>query len=176
MEILKKMLKKREDNQANILIKRLDRLWVRKQKEKESQIKKVRSENIKCKYLYDVKILMKSNFFYLLLVIRKLVKKRENIENTLKRRDIIEDYANYASEAYAPLTRHGNFPDRNAENYQVKNKYLDTYQGLLELEASLPPHVLQLTIKAPKRQTTTKDGYLKRKYREEKRLEDIHAV
>ena len=115
-------------------------------------------------------------FSYLLLVIRKLVKKRENIENTLKRRDIIEDYANYASEAYAPLTRHGNFPDRNAENYQVKNKYLDTYQGLLELEASLPPHVLQLTIQAPKRQTTTKDGYLKRKYREEKRLEDIHAV
>ncbi len=62
-------------------------------------------------------------------MIRKLVKKRENVENKLKRRDIIEDYSNYASEAYAPLTRHGNFPDRNAENYQVKNKYLDTYQG-----------------------------------------------
>ena len=59
MEILKKMLKKREDNQANILIKRLDRLWVRKQKEKESQIKKVRSENIKCKYLYDAKFFCK---------------------------------------------------------------------------------------------------------------------
>ena len=49
MELLKKMLKKREENQANILVKRLDRLWVRKQKEKESQIKKVRNENIKCK-------------------------------------------------------------------------------------------------------------------------------
>lgn len=62
-------------------------------------------------------------------VIRKLVKKRENVENVLKRRDIIQDYADYGSEAYAPLTRHGNFPDRNAENYIVKNKYLDTYQG-----------------------------------------------
>lgn len=49
MELLKKMLKNREDNQANILIKRLDRLWVRKQREKESQIKKTRSENIKRK-------------------------------------------------------------------------------------------------------------------------------
>jgi hypothetical protein len=49
MEMLKKMLQKREENQANILVKRLDRLWVRKQKEKESQIKKVRNENIKCK-------------------------------------------------------------------------------------------------------------------------------
>lgn len=105
-----------------------------------------------------------------------MVKKRENVENNFIRRDIIEDYSNYGSEAYAPLTRHGNFPDRNAENYTVKNKYLDTYQGLLELEASLPPHVLQLNIQPPKRQMTTKDGYLKRKYREEKRLEDIHDV
>ena len=48
--------------------------------------------------------------------------------------------------------------------------------GLLELEASLPPYVLQLNIVPPRRLTTTKDGYMKRKYREEKRLEDIHAV
>ena len=46
-----------------------------------------------------------------------------------KSRDIISDYSNYESEAYAPLTRHGYFPDRNAENYLVKNKYLDTYNG-----------------------------------------------
>ena len=48
--------------------------------------------------------------------------------------------------------------------------------GLLELEASLPPFVLELNIKPPRRQMTTRDGYLKRKYREEKRLEDIHDV
>ena len=106
MELLKKMLKKREENQQNILVKRLDRIWVKKQKEKEAEIKKIRNENIKN--------------------IRKLVKKRENVEGTMKRRNIIEDYSNYGSESYAPLTRHGNFPDKNADLYQVKNKYLDS--------------------------------------------------
>ena len=62
-------------------------------------------------------------------MIRKLVKKRENVENVYKRRNIIEEYANFGSEAYAPLTRHGYFPDRTADNYVVRNKYLDTYQG-----------------------------------------------
>ncbi len=154
MELLKKMLKKREENQQNILVKRLDRIWVKKQKEKEAEIKKIRNENIKN--------------------IRKLVKKRENVEGTMKRRNIIEDYSNYGSESYAPLTRHGNFPDKNADLYQVKNKYLDSYQGLLELEASLPPYVLQLQVKAPKRTVTTRDGYMKRKYKEEKRLDEIY--
>jgi hypothetical protein len=51
-----------------------------------------------------------------------------------------------------------------------------TIKGLLELEASLPSYVLQLQITPPKRIVSTKDGYLKRKYREEKRLEDIHNV
>jgi hypothetical protein len=50
------------------------------------------------------------------------------------------------------------------------------FKGLLELEASLPSYVLQLQITPPKRIVSTKDGYLKRKYREEKRLEDIHNV
>ncbi len=50
MDLLKKMLKTREENQANILVKRLDRLWVKKQKEKESKIKKLRTDNIKSKF------------------------------------------------------------------------------------------------------------------------------
>lgn len=93
-----------------------------------------------------------------------------------KQKNIIEDYSKYESESYAPLTRHGYFPDKNADNYVVHNKYLDSYQGLLELEASLPSYVLKLQIKPPQRVATTKDGYLKRKYREEKRLDNIFDV
>ncbi len=47
MQILKHMLKDREENQANILAKRLDRLWTKKQKEKETKIRKLRYEHIK---------------------------------------------------------------------------------------------------------------------------------
>jgi hypothetical protein len=108
--------------------------------------------------------------------IRKLVRKRENVLNEYKRRDVISDYTQYGSEAYAPLTRHGSFPDKNADNYQVRNKYLDTFQGLLELEASLPPFVLQVNMKPPKRVVNTKDGYMKRKFKEQKRLDDIYTV
>lgn len=46
----------------------------------------------------------------------------------------------------------------------------------MELEASLPNYVLKLQLKAPQRVTSTKDGYLKRKYREEKRLDNIYDV
>jgi len=48
--------------------------------------------------------------------------------------------------------------------------------GLLELEESLPDVLLKPVIKAPKRHTTTSAGFLKRKYREEKQLADIHQV
>lgn len=47
MELLKKMLKERENNQASILAKKLDRLWLKKQREKEAKIRKLRVENIK---------------------------------------------------------------------------------------------------------------------------------
>ncbi len=49
MELLKKMLKTREENQASILAKKLDRLWAKRQREKEHKIKKLRAENIKSK-------------------------------------------------------------------------------------------------------------------------------
>jgi hypothetical protein len=49
MELLKKMLKTREENQANILAKRLDRIWTRKQKEKDAKMRQLRTQNIKSK-------------------------------------------------------------------------------------------------------------------------------
>lgn len=48
--------------------------------------------------------------------------------------------------------------------------------GLLELEESLPDIVLKPVVRAPKRRTTTSAGFLKRKYREEKQLADIHQA
>lgn len=48
--------------------------------------------------------------------------------------------------------------------------------GLLELEESLPDILLKPVIKAPKRRMTTSAGFLKRKYREEKKLADIYQA
>ena len=108
--------------------------------------------------------------------IRKLTEKRRKVEGKLERRDIINDYSGFGSQTYAPLTRVGIFLDRGSEQFVVKSRHLNTYQGLLELEASLPQFVTQPRIKAPKPKTVTKAGFVKRKYRQEMELMDMHEV
>ncbi|KAK3106963.1 hypothetical protein FSP39_004095 [Pinctada imbricata] len=156
MEVLKKLLKKREENHAELNIKRLDKLWTKKQKDKEKKIKKIRNEHIKS--------------------IRKLTRKRSAVEGKLERRDIVHEYSSFGSQTYAPLTRIGMFLDRGSEQYVVKSRHLSSYQGLLELEASLPDFVVNPRIKAPKPKTVTKTGYMKRKYRQEQELKDMHLT
>jgi len=48
--------------------------------------------------------------------------------------------------------------------------------GLLELEESIPDALLNPVIKAPSRRMTTSAGFLKRKYREEKKLAGIYQA
>ncbi len=74
------------------------------------------------------------------------------------------------------MTRIGVFLDRGSEQFVVKSRYLNTYQGLLELEQSLPDFVTQPRVKAPKPKTVTKSGFVKRRYRQERELAEIHEV
>uniref|UniRef100_A0A8C6NNB2 Cilia- and flagella-associated protein 91 n=1 Tax=Nothobranchius furzeri TaxID=105023 RepID=A0A8C6NNB2_NOTFU len=62
-----------------------------------------------------------------LRVLRKLDAKRENVEGKLKRRDIV----------LGALKRKDRFPNRFSSEF--KSHYLDTYEGLEKLEASLKP-------------------------------------
>lgn len=95
-------------------------------------------------------------------MIRKLLKKRQEVEGKFERRNILKEYADPGSQAYAPLSRVGVFMDRGSEKYKVKSRYLTTYQGLLELENSLPDYILRPRIQAPKRKSASKgiDNYL----------------
>ncbi|CAH1796119.1 unnamed protein product [Owenia fusiformis] len=154
LEVLKNLLKQREENHQDLNTKRLDKLWQRKQAEKEKKIAKIRNEHIK--------------------TIRKLTEKRRTVEGKLERRDVANEYSNYGSQTYAPMTRMGVFLDHGSEANVVKSRHLTTYQGLLELEASLPDFVLQPRIVAPKPKTVTKQGFTKRKYRQERELAEIH--
>lgn len=43
--------------------------------------------------------------------------------------DKIEQYSQPGSQAFAPLTRLGLFPDRGAERFKMHSKFLDTYAG-----------------------------------------------
>ncbi|GAA6066917.1 cilia- and flagella-associated protein 91-like [Tachysurus ichikawai] len=75
--------------------------------------------------------------------------KRKTLEGKLTKRDVITEHSDYGSQTYAPLSRHGVFPDRHSQS-NVKSHFLDTYQGLLELEAGLPPSVQEPQIKTPR--------------------------
>jgi len=64
------------------------------------------------------------------VAIRKMVeRKKKTVEGRLVRSTITDGYADFGSQAYAPLTRVGIFFDRNSEQYVVKNKYLANYAG-----------------------------------------------
>ncbi|XP_012944765.1 cilia- and flagella-associated protein 91 [Aplysia californica] len=156
LEVLKQLLKQREENHQELNIKRLDKLWAGKQKAKEARVKKIRTEHIKA--------------------IRKMTEKRAQVETSFKRRAIIQEYADPGSQTYAPLTRIGIFLDRGSEQYLVKSRHLSTYQGLLELEASLPDFVMYPRVRAPKPSTVTKTGFIKRKYRKERELTEVYEM
>ncbi|XP_053561762.1 cilia- and flagella-associated protein 91 [Bombina bombina] len=156
LQVLKMLLMQREEKQAEINGKRLDSHWCKRQTEKEERMKQIRKEHIKA--------------------IRKLTHKMGNVEGKLERRNIIQEYSNYGSQTYAPLSRIGFFPDQLSENYIVKSAFLSSYQGLLDLEANLPDFVTQPRIRSPKTKTTTKDGFLKRAAVLDREMEQVHTT
>jgi len=157
LEVLEKLLIQREAKQQELNDKRLDKLWSKKQKSKEHSILRIRKDHIKA--------------------IRKLQKKRKNVDGKLERRDMIKEYTEFGSQVHAPLSRVGVFLDRGSEQYVVKSRYLSTFNGLLELEASLPSFITQPRARAPKKPASMGGvGFIKRSEREAKELFDIHMA
>ncbi|XP_016055388.1 PREDICTED: protein MAATS1 [Miniopterus natalensis] len=156
LEVLKELLRKRDKNQQEVTTKNLNAQWSKLQQAKEAKLAKIRRTHVSA--------------------IRKLMGKRKNVEGKLERRNIIKDYSDYASQVYGPLSRLGRFPD-NTEDFVVKNHYLDTYEGLVELESCLPDFVTQPRIRPPKpKVTTTKAGFLKRAARMDHELAEVHKA
>ncbi|KAI5948593.1 Cilia- and flagella-associated protein 91 [Manis javanica] len=157
LEVLKELLKKRDKNQNAVNMKHLNAQWSKLQAAKEAKLAKIQHAHASA--------------------IRKLERKGKNVEGKLERRNIIRDYSDYASQVYGPLSRLGRFPDNNSEDFVVKNHYLNTYEGLVELESSLPDFVTQPRIRPLKpKVTTTKAGFLKRGARLDHELAEIHKA
>ncbi|NWW78965.1 CFA91 protein, partial [Climacteris rufus] len=155
LEVFKKLLQRRQENQDELDAMRLYSHWQNHQKAKEEKIQKIQLD---CA-----------------LMLRKLIAKRKNVMGKLERRDIIKEYNDFSSQTYAPLSRIGFFPDNISDCYVLKNVYLNTFAGLCELEASIKDSVNQLKIKAPQPKCTiTKTGYIKRSARLEAVLAQVH--
>ncbi|KAL4656997.1 protein MAATS1 [Arapaima gigas] len=130
LALLLRLLQQRGQRQQEATQKRLDLFFSQRQRDTEARIKKIHND-------YAVSI-------------RKLIAKRRNVEGKLERRDIVKDYSDYASQVYAPLSRVGLFPEPSSKCGVVKNRFLGSYEGLLDLEASLPASVTQPHISPPK--------------------------
>ncbi|EDV25762.1 uncharacterized protein TRIADDRAFT_55191 [Trichoplax adhaerens] len=153
LQVLQQILKQRETDHSELNTKRMDRLWSVKRQENDERIKNIRREHIKG--------------------IRKLIAKRENIEGKLTRRDIGKDYADPGSQTYAPVTRYGVFMDQGSEKRKVKSRHLETYEGLLELEQSLPDFVTQPRVQVPKLKYEGKSSVARRSARRQQELKEI---
>ncbi|CAO2631959.1 Cilia- and flagella-associated protein 91 [Lemmus lemmus] len=157
LEVLKQLLRRREENQNELDMKHLNDQWWKLQEAKEAKVAQIQRTHV-------------SN-------IRKLIGRGKNIEGKLQRRDIIKEYSDFASQVYGPLSRLGRFPDNNSEDFVVRNHYLNTYEGLVELESCLPDFVTQPRIKPPKPKIiTTKAGFLKRTARMDYELAEVHKA
>jgi len=79
-----------------------------------------------------------------------MFKARKNVDIKGKKRDIIEEYANFGSTVYAPITRDGLSLDKKANKYEVQPEALASYNGLNELSRSLPARVFETKISIAK--------------------------
>merc|ERR1719310_2715006 len=97
-------------------------------------------------------------------VLRKTQKARQEAEGTKMKRDVIAEHVDFTSQVYAPLARIGCVPDSNTARIEVQPADLATFPGLVHLEQSLHPSLLQAVDKHPKDlMKTDKSSYQRRK-------------
>ncbi|KAJ3128754.1 Cilia- and flagella-associated protein 91 [Physocladia obscura] len=130
LEILTKVISKREKENEQINNERVERIWQRKLQEREAMLEKIESKRVKA--------------------LRKLTEKRNKVGTKLERRDIIADYANYSSKVYAPKARDGIFLENNQSTLNLNIKGIHDYTGLVNLETAFQSKLMDRNITLPK--------------------------
>ncbi|KAI8853400.1 solute carrier, TRAMD3 or PAT1-domain-containing protein [Chytridium lagenaria] len=143
LQILTKVIAKREEENEAINNERVERIWQRKLQEREAMLERIERKRVKG--LQTPPIFNPD----ISLALRKLGEKRNKIENKIERRDIIAEYANYSSRVYAPKARDGVFQDKATATLRLNVPELDNLNSILELESTLSPAVLNANISLP---------------------------
>ncbi|XP_030616685.1 cilia- and flagella-associated protein 91 isoform X2 [Delphinapterus leucas] len=112
-------------------------------------------------------------------VLKELLKKRDENQNEVNMACLNAQWSKLQEVKEAKLAQihRTHASDNNSEDFVVKNHYLNTYEGLVELESCLPDFVTQPRIRPPEpKVTTTKDGFLKRAARMDHELAEVHKA
>lgn len=139
------MIRQRQKDNDAAHNERIDHIWQRKLQERDTVLQKIQKKKMKA--------------------LRKLAAKRTKVENKIEKRDIIADYANYASNVYAPRARDGPSYDKSNFNLQGNFQQFDDYNGnfgvlflgLLQLENTFPISVLEASVDIPITKTKGND-------------------
>eukprot|EP00163_Fabomonas_tropica_P001068 TRINITY_DN10809_c0_g1_i1.p1 TRINITY_DN10809_c0_g1~~TRINITY_DN10809_c0_g1_i1.p1 ORF type:complete len:645 (-),score=204.67 TRINITY_DN10809_c0_g1_i1:209-2143(-) len=85
--------------------------------------------------------------------IRRLAEQRKHVERKKEKRDVISEFANSGSQVYAPLKRLGTKKDTKAKKVDDNWMPLDleNFEGLNELEATLPRREVLTRIARPEK-------------------------
>ncbi|XP_029967098.1 cilia- and flagella-associated protein 91 [Salarias fasciatus] len=143
LEVLKELLRERDEAQNDFTESRLIQMFLKLQKDKEARQQKVQNDHMRA--------------------LRKLDARRKNAERRLGLHGLIRD-----SPAYVPKIRTDVPSSQNTSKFE--SLYLDTYEGLQAVEAGLKASVLQGTTKKPKpkvsKSPVTSSMDLMRKYKD----------
>lgn len=128
MNLLQSALLERERETEEKHATRIEDIRIKATEKKERNLAKIHRKRIK--------------------VIRKKFKERKKMQATTastsasssftKKRDIIEDYADFSSQVYAPITRQGASFENKGSKFEVHPEALTTYQGINELHQQIP--------------------------------------
>jgi len=133
LNLLQSALVEREKDAEDKHATRTEEIRLDKTEEKERELARIQRKRIK--------------------TLRKMYKARKDVEITGKKRDIIEEYDNFGSNVYAPITRDGLSLDKKANKYEVQPEALSSYAGLQELHEVLlvkKPQVFDTTVSVDK--------------------------
>ncbi|XP_069569766.1 cilia- and flagella-associated protein 91 [Brachyistius frenatus] len=125
LAVLKDLLEQRDEAQKDITNERLIQIYSNHQKNKETKLVKIHNDYMRS--------------------LRKLEAKWKNVEGKLERDGVIIEF-----QTYIPRIRMEVFTNWNTRNDELRSHYLDTYEGLQELEAGLDASVVKPHVKRPK--------------------------
>lgn len=139
--MLKDLLRRRDEAQKEVTNDRLNQIYSKLLKDKETKQQKIHNDYLRCKITAVSALTQYSDhkciiqgfclcflihlFFFIVILsvaLRKLEAKRRNVEG--KREQPVKSYAD--SRPYAPGSRRDTF----TRNKELKNYYLDTSEGL----------------------------------------------
>jgi hypothetical protein len=75
-------------------------------------------------------------------ILRKILKTRKALDNDSLKRDIVEEYHNFASRVYANITREGLSLDKLSNRFEVQPYSLQSYEAFEDLVSMIKPSYL----------------------------------